>query len=210
MQLENGNILEGRVVSVSSGSQTTGGNMKISYVTIEVGNPGAISEGSGATAMVGEYACNDVGSFEAMSKKTVTSKVSGTIIKVPKVKGDKVVQGESLAKIESESVNNQVRNADISLQEAYLQREKLYDQLDNYTIKAPISGTVVRKNKKAGDKIEGGNASDSSNVLAVIYDMSSLCFELSVDELDIKKMKPFYTPFKNFYCSLQKLKAKQK
>ena len=207
--VENGNILEGRVVSVSSGSQTTGGNMKISYVTIEVGNPGAISEGSGATAMVGEYACNDVGSFEAMSKKTVTSKVSGTIIKVPKVKGDKVVQGESLAKIESESVNNQVRNADISLQEAYLQREKLYDQLDNYTIKAPISGTVVRKNKKAGDKIEGGNASES-NVLAVIYDMSSLCFELSVDELDIKKMKPFYTPFKNFYCSLQKLKAKQK
>jgi len=186
--VENGNVLEGRVVSVSSGSQTTGGNMKISYVTIEVSNPGAISEGSGATAMVGEYACNDVGSFEAMSKKTVTSKVNGTIIKVPKVKGDKVVYGESLAKIESESVNNQVRNADISLQEAYLQREKLYDQLDNYTIKAPISGTVVRKNKKAGDKIEGGNASDSSNVLAVIYDMSSLCLELSVDELDIKKM----------------------
>ncbi|MBQ7109145.1 MAG: HlyD family efflux transporter periplasmic adaptor subunit [Clostridia bacterium] len=185
--VENGNVLEGRVVSVSSGSQTTGGNMKISYVTIEVSNPGAISEGSGATAMVGEYACNDVGSFEAMSKKTVTSKVNGTIIKVAKVKGDKVAYGESLAKIESESVNNQVRNADISLQEAYLQREKLYDQLDNYTIKAPISGTVVRKNKKAGDKIEGGNASES-NVLAVIYDMSSLCFELSVDELDIKKM----------------------
>ncbi len=187
--VSSGSVLSGRVTAVSSGSETINGSMKVSYVTIEVQNPGAVSAGESAVAMVGGYACNDVGEIEASSTKTVTAKVSGTIVRVPIVKGDSVSAGTTLATITSESVDNQVRNADISLQEAYLQRERLYDQLEDYTIKSPISGTVVRKNKKAGEKIEGNSAaSGDTNVLAVIYDMSSLCFQLDVDELDIKKM----------------------
>lgn len=184
--VKTGTVLSGRVISVSTGSETTIGSMRVSYVTIEVSNPGAVSAGDKVTAMVGEYACNDVGAFEAVQTKTITAKVSGTISRVGVVKGDNVKNGTTLATITSESVETQVRNAGLSLQEAYLQRDKLYDQLDNYTIKAPISGTVVRKNKKVGDTIENG--ASASEPLVVIYDMSSLCFELDVDELDIKKM----------------------
>lgn len=184
--VKTGTVLSGRVISVSTGSETTVGSMRVSYVTIEVSNPGAVSAGDKVTAMVGEYACNDVGAFEAVQTKTITAKVSGTISRVGVVKGDNVKNGTTLATITSESVETQVRNAGLSLQEAYLQRDKLYDQLDNYTIKAPISGTVVRKNKKVGDTIENG--ASASEPLVVIYDMSSLCFELDVDELDIKKM----------------------
>lgn len=189
--VSNGSVLMGRVVSVSSGSETLIGGMRVSYVIIEVQNPGAVLAGDMATAMVGEYACNDIGTFEAASTRTITSKVNGTVVRVPVVKGDKVLSGETLATITSESVDTQVRNADISLREAYLQRDKLYEQLEDYTIKSPISGTVVTKNKKAGEKIEGGAGASSgdSNVLAVIYDMSSLCFQLDVDELDVKKVK---------------------
>ena len=184
--VKTGTVLLGRVISVSTGSETTIGSMRVSYVTIEVSNPGAVSAGDKVTAMVGEYACNDVGAFEAVQTKTITAKVSGTISRVGVVKGDNVKNGTTLATITSESVETQVRNAGLSLQEAYLQRDKLYDQLDNYTIKAPISGTVVRKNKKVGDTIENG--ASASEPLVVIYDMSSLCFELDVDELDNKKM----------------------
>lgn len=187
--VSSGSVLTGKVTAVSSGSETINGSMKVSYVTVEVSNPGAVLAGESVTALIGGYACNDVGEIEVSSTKTITAKVSGTIVRVPVVKGDSVSAGATIATITSESVDSQVRNADISLQEAYLQREKLYDQLENYTIKSPISGTVVRKNKKAGDKLESGSSSsDSSNVLAVIYDMSSLCFQLDVDELDIKKM----------------------
>ncbi len=185
-----GDRLSGTVTSVSSGSETLSGGMRVSYVTIEVKNPGAVMPGESATAMVGIYACNDVGSFEAMESKTITAKTSGTILRVPVVKGDYVSSGTILATIESESVDNQVRNANISLQEAMLQRDRLEEQLEEYTIKSPIAGTVVRKNKKAGDKLESGSAASSdSNVLAVIYDMSSLCFQLDVDELDVKKVQ---------------------
>ncbi len=188
--VSNGTQLSGVVKSVSSGSEIINGNMRVSYVTIEVGNPGAVMEGDSVTALISDYACNDVGSFEPIEKKSITSKVSGTISRVFVVKGDKISSGNTIATIESENVDDQVRNADLSLREAQLQRDKLYEQLEDYTITSPISGTVVLKNKKAGDKLETGVASASadSNVLAVIYDMSSLCFQLDVDELDVKKV----------------------
>lgn len=173
--------------------------------------------------MVGDLACNDVGSFEAVAKRTILSKVNGTVSGVWVVKGDYIMTGSTIATIDSDTVDNQTRDAEIALREAtirqessrleqldaddysaklksarlqlddaLLQREKVYDQLEDYTIKAPISGTVVAKNKKAGDKIEGGASgsasSSGSNTLAVIYDMSSLCFQLDVDELDVKSV----------------------
>lgn len=188
--INNGTNLSGVVSSVSSGSEIINGNMRVSYVTIRVSNPGAVLEGDSVTAVVGDYACNDVGSFEPTEKKSIAAKVSGTVSRVMVVKGDEIRSGSTIATIDSDNVDNQVRNADISLREAQLQRDRLYEQLEDYTITAPISGTVVRKNKKAGDKIETGSAASSdSNVLAVIYDMSSLCFQLDVDELDVKKMQ---------------------
>ena len=53
------------------------------------------------------------------------------------------------------------------------------------TITAPISGTVVMKNIKAGEKLE---SMSGGSVMAIIADLSSLVFEMSVDELDISKL----------------------
>ncbi len=227
--VDSGTVLSGTVSSVSSGSESTVGSMRVKYVTIEVENPGAVREGESVTAMIGGYACNDVGAFESAEKRTVIAEVSGDISSVWVVKGDYLLDGSTVATINSDSVDKQRKDAEISLREAklkqesakleqmdgddyaaklksarlalddaLLQRDKMYKELDDYTIKSPIDGTVVSKKKKAGDKIENGggasaaasaSSSSSSNVLAVIYDMSSLCFELSVDELDVKKVQ---------------------
>ena len=58
--------------------------------------------------------------------------------------------------------------------------------LEDYTITAPISGTVVEKNFKAGDTLDSTSA---SSAMAVIYDLSELEFELGVDELLIGKVQ---------------------
>ena len=232
--VDNGTVLWGTVESVSSGSETLNGNIRVSYVTVLVKNPGAVLAGDSVTAMINGYACNDVGSFEANESKAILSKVQGTISGVWVVKGDYIVIGSTIATIDSKSLDSQVKNSELSLREAQLkqqvaqletsdaddysaklksarlalddaliQQDKLYEQLKDYTIKSPISGTVVRKNKKTGEKIEGGSAmasassssssltssSSSSNVLAVIYDMTSMCCNLDVDELDVKKVK---------------------
>ena len=50
---------------------------------------------------------------------------------------------------------------------------------------APISGTVITKNAKAGDNINATYA----NPLAVIYDLSKVKFRMKVDELDVLKIQ---------------------
>ena len=63
------------------------------------------------------------------------------------------------------------------------------DTLDDYTITAPIDGTIVTKNKKAGDNMMSGTSAAESNSMADIYDLSSLKFQLSVDETEVDKVK---------------------
>lgn len=191
----NGTQLNGTVTAVGRATEATSGYMQVCYVTIVVDNPGALTSGDSATAMIGDIACNDIGKFEPVDTTTILAKVSGTIARLNINQGDKVAVGEVVAQLTSDSVDSQLTNATFSLQEAELSRDRLLKQLDDYTITAPIEGTVVKKNKKAGEKIEsggGGNSSASSssnsNVLAVIYDMSSLCFQLDVDEMDVKKI----------------------
>lgn len=63
------------------------------------------------------------------------------------------------------------------------------DAMENYTITAPISGTVIEKNFKTGDTIESSSLTAAGGNLAVIYDMTTLTFEMKIDELDINKIQ---------------------
>ena len=67
-------------------------------------------------------------------------------------------------------------NARLSLQNAELAASMAADSLDDYNITSQITGTVIEKNFKAGDKVEGMN----SGSLAVVYDMSYLKLEMAV------------------------------
>ncbi len=183
----NGSVLSGTVTSVSSAAQSAGGYRSVRYVTIKVPNPGALTSSDSATAMIGEIACNDVGTFEPVMDYEIVAKASGTVEHLYISDGDRVFAGNVVAILDSTSAQTQKLNAEISMRDAQLSLEKMQKRVDDYTITAPISGTVVTKNKKAGDNIESGNAS-SDNTLALIYDMSSLYLELDIDELDIKKI----------------------
>lgn len=83
--------------------------------------------------------------------------------------------------ITGDSVDNSIENAKISMENARSSLENAQETLDDYSITAPISGEVVTKTAKAGDKIEGG----SDGTLCVIYDLSCLEMTMSIDELDI-------------------------
>ncbi len=177
---------EGRVTRVSTGSITNENNVSVVYVDIEVANPGGISEGTTATAVVGEVACNSSGTFTCKAKKTVTAEVAGEIKKVYNGMGDKMYAGGIIAQIESSNLDETVKNAKNSLRDAELSLQNTYDKLEDYTIKAPISGTVLYKQIKAGDTID--NIS-SASTMCYIADLSSIVFSISVDELDISKIE---------------------
>lgn len=86
-----------------------------------------------------------------------------------------------------------LNDAKLSIEDSKLSVEKAKKNLEDYTIKAPIDGTVVTKNKKKGDKLESGSAaasssSGNSSAMAVIYDLSSLKLQLDVDETEVKQV----------------------
>lgn len=178
--------LEGIIDRVSTGSVESNG-VQVSQVTIKVKNPGTIKEGDTATAIINGVACNRAGTFEVNDTKNVTAKVSGDIDKVHVVVGDKVQKGQALAIITSDNVSQQLRNTKLAYDDASTSVSDAYDILDNYTITAPISGTVLSKTVKAGDTLSRG--SSGATAMAIIADMSKVKFTISVDELDISKMK---------------------
>ena len=116
---------------------------------------------------------------------TVYATGSGTVTGFDKLAGSTVAKGEVLCTVESEANRSQVSNAELSLQSARLSAGSAADNLDDYRIEAPISGTVIEKKFKAGDKVDGA----SSGTLAIIYDMSYLKVEMDVNELDIGKVR---------------------
>ena len=182
----NGEMLSGTVTSVNDKGYASIGNTLVRTVKIKVKNPGVLTNTETATATVGGYSCSSSGSVEYISEKTITANASGEIDAVYVMQGSRVSNGTVLAHIDSSTVSDNLKSSQLSLKSAQLSRENAQKKLEDYTITAPISGTVVTKNVKAGDKLDN---STMSTEMAVIYDMSSLECELSVDELDIKNVE---------------------
>ncbi len=177
--------LSGTVKEIKGASYAKDGNMLVRDVVISVTNPGTLMVTDTAVATVGSVSCNDAGTFQYITEKTITAKVSGDVSKLYVSEGSRIKNGTTIAQLTSESVSKNIENNALSLRESKLSRENAQKRLEDYTITAPISGTVIEKNIKAGDKLDNTSV---STVMAVIYDMSSLEFELSVDELDIKNV----------------------
>lgn len=193
-----GEQLAGQVTTVSSMDETLAGGRLVRYVTIIVANPGGLTTDMTATAEVGEFACSEEGSFSVAVDKTMSASFSGNgsaeIEQLLVSEGDYVTEGQPIFSITSKSASdlletykNALDQAEEGLETAKNKLESTQDSLENYTITAPISGQVIQKAAKVGDNITRSGSSDTT--LAVIYDLSSLTFEMSIDELDIQNVK---------------------
>lgn len=175
--------LEGRVTAVSAVEKRLEGNRLVREVTIDVPNPGGIYEGQTATAMAGGAACAQSGTFRYRAEKTVQAGVSGEVAALHIGEGDWVTAGQLLMRMENEQLELEVKSSADALRNSELQLQNRYDQLENYTIKSPISGTIIEKNYKKGDTLESGRN------LCTIFDLSYLTMTLYVDELDISEIE---------------------
>ena len=174
--------LSGKVTEISSLTRPSETGVICFPVTIELQNPGSLSEGTAATAWLdgGIYpSITSTDGLTASATKAVYAGVSGDIEKLNVENGDTVSYGFVLMELSSKTLEDEIERAKESLDDAQISVDNLGDTLDNYTIKAPINGTVVRKALKAGESAENGAT------LCMIYDLSYLTVTLAVDELDI-------------------------
>ncbi len=191
--------LTGVVTAVSNMDEVLDGGRIVRYVTMEVENPGGLTTSHNATVTIGEFICCSEGTFEAMTDTTMKASITGNgSLEVEELlvhEGDYVTSGTPLFRIKSKDVEDildsyqdAVDQAQEKIESAQSNADNKQETYDNYTITAPISGQVITKNVKAGDKI-ARSSSSSTSTLAVIYDLSEVTFEMSVDELDVGRVK---------------------
>jgi HlyD family secretion protein len=191
--------LTGVVTAVSNMDEVLDGGRIVRYVTMEVENPGGLTTSHSATVTIGEFVCCSEGTFEAMTDTTMKASITGNgSLEVEELlvhEGDYVTSGTPLFRIKSKDVEDildsyqdAMDQAQEKIESAQSNADNKQETYDNYTITAPISGQVITKNVKAGDKIDRSSSS-STSTLAVIYDLSEVTFEMSVDELDVGRVK---------------------
>ena len=176
--------ITGTVTAVSSGSTASDTGKMITTVRVKAENPGLVTSAYTASAVIGSYSSYGNASIEMGESSTITAETSGKISGMNWLAGDAISSGDRICTITGDTVDNQIDNAQLSLDNAQTSLNNAQEKLEDYQVTAPISGTVVTKTAKAGDKIEGG----STGTLCTIYDLSYLEMTMAIDELDIGKV----------------------
>lgn len=195
---DTGEQLPGTVTNVSSLEEVLSGGRLVKSVTVEVVNPGGLTTLTQATVSIGEFVCGEEGAFVPKTEKTMTADLSGNgsleVENLLIAEGSHVAKGTAIFKATSDSASDYIKNFEDSLETASDNVENaenkltnIKDSIDDYVITAPISGTVITKNAKVGDKIS--KSTGGATTLCVIYDLSAMTLEMSVDELDVRSVK---------------------
>lgn len=181
--------LTGTISKISKSKRVLDGYIEVTDVEISVRNPGALGSGTYVTVNAGGVDSYESAELEGNIEKIVTAKTSGLVSKVIASEGEYLNKGDSLFQLTNDSADNNLKSSQLSLRESELSYESSQDQLDEYSITAPISGTVIEKDVKAGDTVEKSNSGSGSSALCVIADMSVMTLTINVDELDIAELK---------------------
>ena len=172
--------VSGTVRSVSGADALSSGNLLVRTVTIAVNNTGSLTTAQAATASVNGVSALASAKFSYQNEQTITASTGGTVTALCVKEGSSVSADTALVRISGKELTKQVQNASDNLRSAQMSMEDTEDQLNNYTITSPISGTVISKEVKAGDTVSNTAGSTS---LCTIYDLSYLQMTVNVDEL---------------------------
>lgn len=176
--------VQGVVESISGADQlSTTGSIMARTVTIAVTNAGSLTTAQAAAATINGVGSLSSAHFSYQREQKITASAGGTVSALCVTPGSSVRANDALVQLSDSALTKQIQSASNNLRSAQLSMEKTQQQLDNYTITAPISGIIVKKNVKAGEKITTGSSTD--NALCTIYDLSYLEMTLNIDELDI-------------------------
>ena len=181
--------LAGSVRSVSGADTLSDGNMLVRSVVIAVPNSGSLTSAQAATASVGGVNALGSARFTYQKEQTLTAAASGTVAALCVQPGAVVGAGSNIVQLTSDSLDRQVEQAADSLRSAQLSVEDAMNTLDNYTITAPISGTIIQKNVQAGETVGNESAAASTTPMCIIHDLRYLEMTLNVDELQILSIK---------------------
>ncbi len=174
----------GTVAEKDSTPVQMGGGISGYLVTLKMTNPGGYSTGDLAQVTVtnsqGSYQGMDIGKIIDVKEEKVTAKVSGKVKSVNAENGKYINKGDVIAAIEGEDISLQIAEKQNSIEKYNSQIE---DLVEGDTIYSPMKGTVLKINVSEEEVV------DRTTALLTIADLDDMEVIISVDELDINKIK---------------------
>ena len=171
--------LKGTITAITGTDELSTGNLLVRTVTIRVNNAGGLTTAQAATASVNGVSSIASATFAYQAERTLTAQAGGTVSAINVQEGDVVSKGDILIELTGDDLTESIQSASESLRSAEISMQNQQDNMSNYTITSPISGTIIEKDAKQGDALTSGST------LCVIYDLSYLEMVINVDELQI-------------------------
>ena len=174
--------LNGTVTSVSGTDALSAGNLLTRTVTITVQNAGGLTTAQAATASINGVSSIGSATFAYQAERTLTAQAAGTVTSINVQEGSDVAKDDIILGLSGDDLTESIQSASESLRSAEISMQNLQDTMNNYTITAPISGTIIEKDAKVGDAVKAGDT------LCIVYDLSYLEMSINVDELQISSI----------------------
>lgn len=174
--------LDGTVTSVSGTDALSAGNLLTRTVTITVQNAGGLTTAQAATASINGVSSIGSATFAYQAERTLTAQAAGTVTSINVQEGSEVAKDDIILGLSGDDLTESIQSASESLRSAEISMQNLQDTMNNYTITAPISGTIIEKDAKVGDAVKTGDT------LCIVYDLSYLEMSINVDELQISSI----------------------
>jgi HlyD family secretion protein len=183
------------------------------YITVVIPNPGALTVGQNAQAVIhtsnGLEPGYEPGTLEWVQTVTVKAGVSGNIKQLYVDENTYVKKGQKLAYLEGDSASTDLVSQKLRLEQARLDLNESQKKLADCKIYAPVDGTnnLNRQSASQGSSAGSSNSSSSTTessgedylrvgdqvssnqVLANIIGAAGMTVTVPVDEVDIAKIK---------------------
>lgn len=160
--------------------------VKLYEVEMKIRGNISLSKDDEVSATIGNMESPVTGKIDVPDSDSVISTIQGRVNKVYVNNNDYVTKGQKLFELDNKSYVKMHKINTLDYDDELIDLKSAQKQMENYNIKAPIDGIVLKKNYKAKDTFNFGA---SVGNLMVIADLSKVKFDMKIDELDINKMK---------------------
>ncbi len=179
--------VEGVVTAIDDNTYTPADGGLVRDVEVTVNNPGRLDDTMTASVNIntsdGVEITSQIYPLSYANKQSVKAATSGTLASVNIKENQYVKKGQALIQIENDDLEITSQTNDLKVQDLQNQLDAAKKQLEDYRIYSAIDGTVTGETAVAGDSVKSGQ------VLIGIRDFDQMQFTISVDELDISKVK---------------------
>lgn len=182
-------LVTGTVSRIERISKITDEGAVLFEVELSIDNPGSLTKGMVATAVIhtpaGDVTPAEAATLSFNQEENIKAGTSGEITSVAMRDYYSFEAGEQLFTIKSDGADEKLSDALKRLDEAKKRYDTEAEQYKYYAPTAEIAGQVIAVNIKEGDELTGGG-----NAVVSVADLSRMIMDVEVDEMYVSSLVP--------------------